>query len=377
VTTPRSERWGAAWSCALSRGPLSKAQKAFNRLVATVEKLRARVEQHTRRLDEALAFHAEQVRPRLERVTALRREVVRALRPFLSDRRLKARDQEVLRTILTEQLKEILDGADAVDDELRALFEELHIGDLAQVEEDALQEARASIEAQFADVGLDVDLSGFHPGMSEEDVAVKVAEMEDQIRRQTEEARGRGRPGQRRTKRELREEARIRQVEELRKGTIGAIYRRLAKVLHPDLEQDADLRRRKSTLMQELTAAYASSDLHTLLRLELEWIHHEESDVARLTDEKLDAYRQLLKEQVAQLEMALFELPQHPRYQPLVGLEGPFGVVVQFDGPAKVLGLEFVIASLGDSVARLQAGNAWPEVCEIIRARRMADRVRS
>src|ERR1022692_1953963 len=42
--------------------PLSKPQQAFNKLVATVEKLRARLEQTIRQLDEALVFHAHEVR---------------------------------------------------------------------------------------------------------------------------------------------------------------------------------------------------------------------------------------------------------------------------------------------------------------------------
>jgi hypothetical protein len=37
------------------------------------------------------------------------------------------------------------------------------------------------------------------------------------------------------------------------------------------------------TVMQELTAAYRNHDLHTLLRLELEWIRREEGDLDRIT----------------------------------------------------------------------------------------------
>jgi hypothetical protein len=55
----------------------------------------------------------------------------------------------------------------------------------------------------------------------------------------------------------MREEERVGRFEQLRRVSIGAIYRRLAKALHPDLERDPDLRERKSTLMQEVTTAYA------------------------------------------------------------------------------------------------------------------------
>ncbi|MDQ3417913.1 MAG: hypothetical protein M3541_03900 [Acidobacteriota bacterium] len=59
-------------------------------------------------------------------------------------------------------------------------------------------------------------------------------------------------------------------------------------MLHPDLEQDPSLRERKTGLMQEVTAAHAGGDLHTLLRLELEWIDGDGPAAARRT-ETLDA----------------------------------------------------------------------------------------
>ena len=67
------------------------------------------------------------------------------------------------------------------------------------------------------------------------------------------------------------------------------------KVLHPDLERDAAERQKKMRTMQEVTAAYARSDLHTLLRLELEWIDGAQADAARLSDERLQAYTEFLK----------------------------------------------------------------------------------
>src|ERR1019366_4572012 len=84
--------------------PLNRKQQAFNRLVAAVERLRARLDADKRRFDDALVFHAEHVRPRVERVIATRKDLVRALRPFLDDRRLKRSDNQELRTMLAEQL---------------------------------------------------------------------------------------------------------------------------------------------------------------------------------------------------------------------------------------------------------------------------------
>ena len=95
--------------------------------------------------------------------------------------------------------------------------------------------------------------------------------------------------------RQLKKEERMREEEQLRKKSISTVYRDLAKVLHPDLEQDAERRERKVALMQDLTAAYRNNDLHALLRLGISWIHREKGDLDRLTEEKLAIFNGVLK----------------------------------------------------------------------------------
>ena len=64
----------------MAKRPLSKEERAFNRAVAKVEALRARFDEEKCRLDRALMFQATELRPRLERVTALRTALVREAR---------------------------------------------------------------------------------------------------------------------------------------------------------------------------------------------------------------------------------------------------------------------------------------------------------
>jgi hypothetical protein len=350
--------------------PLNKKQQAFNRLVTAVERARARLDAARRRFDAALVFHAEHVRPRVGHVIAARKDLVRALQPFLDDRRLKRSEKQELRTMLAEQLDGVLQGEAELDDDLRALFEELHGASMAELEQEEMDDTRAVMEGMFADMGLTIDLSEFHAGMSEEDVAAKAAAIWEEARHQIDETPARIRSGRRKTKRQIREDERVRQLDELRKTNIGAIYRRLAKVLHPDLEPDPDNRHRKSALMQEVTAAYASKDLHTLLRLELEWIHREENAHARMTDEKLDAYSQLLRDQVADLEAEAAALPYSPKYQPLVQEVGPFGVGLLLDGDTEVRRLDDVAAGLLATLASLKTEHAFQEVRDAIKVHR-------
>src|SRR5205814_19571 len=63
--------------------PLTKAQKTFNRLVGEIERLRSGLNEQVRRLDAALSYYGEHLHPRLQRQNALRKDIIRALMPFL------------------------------------------------------------------------------------------------------------------------------------------------------------------------------------------------------------------------------------------------------------------------------------------------------
>jgi hypothetical protein len=219
-----------------------------------VQMLRVRLEEEKRRLDQALVFHAAEVRPRVERAVALRAQLVRAIAPFLDDRRLKPGDRNVVRAILLEQLDDVLAHVEVPDPDLRTLFERLHGIAYAQAVQEDIDEARSGMAAIFDELGVHVDVPELRADMSEEEIAVAAAQLADRMR-QIEEARSGDAQHRRTSKRELREEQRARRLAQMRKGSIGAVYKRLVKVLHPDLERDAAERQKKIAIMQEVTAA--------------------------------------------------------------------------------------------------------------------------
>ena len=358
--------------------PLSKAQRAFNRLVIKVEQLRGRLDREIRRFDEALTYYGQHLDPQLRRQTALRKELVRALAPFLDGDRLKRKsERKTLRMFIREQINEIVgEEGSLTDGDLQALFKQVHGVDFGRVEQEEMDEVRSAMAAMFHEFGIGIDLSDLRPGMSDEELAAKAAEMAETIQHKAEEEERAFRPAaHRKTKRQLEKEERMRQAEQLRNKSIASVYKQLAKVLHPDLEPDAGRKQAKSALMQELTAAYRDNDLHTLLRLEMEWIQREEGDVERLTEEKLSIYNQVLKEQVSELERELAELPYHPRYQPIAVSVGPFGVRLRTEDPAEMRWLNMSIASMEASIARMRNGEPLDEVRDIIKAYRVSSRV--
>lgn len=350
--------------------PLSKGERAFNRAVARVQALRVGLDEERRRLDRALLFHATELRPRTEQAARLRADLVRHLAPFLDDRRLKPAQRKNLRRILKEQLDDVLASVTSPDADLLALFERLHGTGYAEAIQAQLEEARSGMAAIFEELGVNVEVPDLHPDMSDEDLAAAAAQLAEGMRQADEqEHRDEVASSPRKTKRAWREEERARRFEQLRKDNIGAIYKRLVKVLHPDLEPDPTEREKKSRVMQDITAAYRRGDLHALLRLELEWIEGAGLDAVRLGAEKLRAYTELLKQQASGLEAECDQLRFHPRYAPLL-VEGPFGAPMLIDGPREAAALDELIESLRIDVERLGSDEALTVVRETLRAYR-------
>ena len=229
--------------------PLSKEERAFNRALAPVKALSQALEDETRRLDGLLVFHAAEVRPRQARAVELRSGLVRALAPLMDHRRLGKTQRAVLRQILVEHLDEVLAHTSTPDDDLQTLFQQLHRTSFAQALRNQIDEARADMSAMFDEIGLEIDVPDLRPDMTPDDIAAATARFAEDLERAEERAH---------------------RHEQLQKDSLGAIYRRLVKELHPDLESDAAARQHKGAIMQQVTAAYARRDLHALLHLELE-----------------------------------------------------------------------------------------------------------
>lgn len=338
--------------------PLGKDERAFNRALARVQALSRAFDEEKRRLDQLLVFHATEIRPRTDQAVSLRVGLVQALVPFLGDRRLTKGQHRVLRQILAEQLDDVLMHVEKPDSDLQALFERLHGVSFAEAVEDDLEAARADMAAIFDELQLDVEVPQLRADMTEEEAAVAAAQLADEFRRATEshaaERAARPEKGARAA------EERARRYEQLRKNTVGAVYRRLVKELHPDLESDPAERERKCRIMQNVTAAHARGDLLALLQLEIEWLDPAIA-AGRLSGEKLQAYTAVLKEQATELQAEIHSLRLHPRYAPLI-VDGPFDLPMVIDGPGEAERLDYVIDQLRGALERLSSNQALEEV---------------
>ncbi|MEG1748206.1 MAG: J domain-containing protein [Tannerellaceae bacterium] len=90
--------------------------------------------------------------------------------------------------------------------------------------------------------------------------------------------------------------------EEQTQKSIRTIYMELAKGLHPDLEQDDEVRQIKEERMKQLNEAYQKKDLSSLLTMQLNWLEESIKSPETQPDEVLKGYNKVLKEELKKLK---------------------------------------------------------------------------
>src|SRR5262249_30845738 len=88
--------------------------------------------------------------------------------------------------------------------------------------------------------------------------------------------------------------------------------------------------------------------LHTLLRLQMQWIEGESGNIDDLTEERLSLYNGVLAGQVEGLEKRLQDMVFHPRYRPIFVWNNRRAETI--DGPDKMRELDDSITSIERAV---------------------------
>ena len=298
---------------------LSKNQEAFNKLTQKIERLQKEIEKKQLQLDLAMKLYGTEVHTSKMKIVVQRRELIIVLRDHYKTKKLSKVDQRHLKQIIREHVHSLLIelGAEP-DDIIKKIFEELEGDNYDEMLEQEKEMAREEMveELKKFKVNLkDIDTN------NEEELAKKLHEtrqklFEEHIEKQEHHQKN---PKEKKKSAKQIEAERLQQeVDEMKQKNIGTIYKQLAKLFHPDLEQDEERKLEKEILMKELTSAYEAKNLHALLTLELRWIHKENEHLESLTEEKLAVYLQILKEQAQELEWEKNEIHQHPQYSVLL-----------------------------------------------------------
>jgi len=285
---------------------LSKDQKEFNRLVKKIEQLRALGDRINADLDQKVAFYVAKMVPIEQKIDAGRAIIVKRIYPFC-DRKSKipSSGRKILKEIIFEFLDDLLTTPPYdSDEELKIIFEQVAGATIEQQQKDSFEESKDDLEFMFRAMGLDIDMSEFHAGMTEQEIMQKMFEFQEKMHMNNDEP-DQPPPARKKTKKQIEREEKEKRMEEARNKNVGTIYKQLVKLFHPDLEHDPVERLKKEEIMKQITVAYEKNDLHTLLKLELEWVQKESTDIGKLSNEKLAIYN----------EASVAAIYHHPRFE--------------------------------------------------------------
>lgn len=259
---------------------IPKEQQKFNKLKQQIADLRKQLKEITAMLDKQRAHYIKFIYPYMQQVTALRTQLVVLMNGFMTlAKGLSDHEKEDLRLLILAQLEQIFRyQQDEPEGELLDIFNAL--SDITY--QDLTEQYLAKLRKAAA---------------TEETETLPATK----------------------TKKEKYKEEKERLLEALRKKDLQQLYRQLAKVFHPDLEQDPTRIQEKEALMKQLVAAKEQEDLMTMLQLEMTWIEQEERRTDPLDVNKLLLYNTTLKEQIKDLQAQIDALYHHPRYEFLLG----------------------------------------------------------
>lgn len=290
---------------------LSKGQKAFNTLVKQIENRRAQVAAWEAAVPPYQQKYTGDLLPLVEASLDLQVEMVHCLDRASAQKGLSKTERSMIASLITELVGALV--ADRDDAELKAIYNKHSPSDFDSEEAAAVQGMKSLLEDMLdCDLGDDLDLN------SPEDLLKRAqAQMHEQQAQYDAErlAREERLSKQKKSAKQLAREEKQRTEEQQLSQSLREVYRKLASALHPDREADPQERERKTVLMQRANQAYAQHNLLQLLELQLELEHIDQAAINNLSEERLQHYNRILKEQLAELEQELLHIEARFRAQ--------------------------------------------------------------
>jgi len=322
---------------------LSKAQKQFNKYIATIEAIMREIE-----LWQAfLPVYPQCIADRLAPLEAQLREkhiaLVELLDRHLDGKALSRTQREKAQDLLLNLLGGLLNEQESP--ELIQLHDKHSDVSFDQYEQQDSELIRSLADDIFG-INLDENAS---PEELMAQFHQKAGEREEKESARRERQRERKKDAKKSTAESAKQTSTIQDATR----AVRDIYRKLASELHPDREQDPQRRDQLTELMQQANRAYEESDLLALLKLQMQIEQIDPQALAQIAQARLDSYNHVLREQSERLKSELLGL-KVPFASSAIGLHKltPQAVQRAIDEDAKEL--QNTLRELDDDLAAFE-----------------------
>lgn len=296
---------------------LSSNKKKFQQLIKTVKDLQIQLEKRSSEIDLAIQIYFNEIKPNEAILaTLLMDRIPIAYQFYKATKNLSKIDAEVFKNWIISECDYAFSISDftKVPDEVNKIYKELTGGDYRDGITDEIELLQDRLREEM---GIDIDLSDVNLQGSQEEIMrnifFKMGETASANREKFTEAFSAKAKHKPKTKKQIEKEAKIAQVKEIQSKSLHTIYKQLARLLHPDLEQDPQKRVQKEELMKKVTHAYDKNDLYELLTIQNEWLNSSIEKMPLQSDDELKIYNAILRDQIDELKMHIDMLFMHPK----------------------------------------------------------------
>ena len=294
--------------------PLSKEQQSFNRIVKRIEKLQKQILNETDKLEQLNNLYNVEVYPGVLGLGRLKIQLCHLLHKKRQEIKLSAIQNKKLDELLFDFLDDAFNVVEP-DDTTKELYSRYsnysYAEELSNQEQAMKEDFRDMLYNRFG-LELDPSLLTDNPDFGK---------IEEELRKQWAQKES-GKKARPKTKKQLAKQELEKQKAALKNKSIRSIYVALAKILHPDTEQNEALKMEKEEMMKMVTVAYENKDLMQLLRLQTLWMRKYDENINSLDASTLNAYIHLLIDQANELETELQMVYMNPAYSAVFAFGG-------------------------------------------------------
>ena len=281
----------------------NKHQAAYEKLLENIENQKTYIKNIETGLDKAYSKIRTELQPLIKETNELLREYLLRLDTLADEIGVGKLNMEWFVSYMVDELYELLDVNGYQDKEVAKLYEKYtgsSIADLADSEEN--REAASLFSEMF---GFEVDINEVLEKGESQYIADHQHEILKNLHKKLHAEENETDPhdaAKKKSSKQLAEEKKIKQENELLASDARAIYMRLMKKMHPDLERDEAKKKIKTEITKKVTEAYKNNDFFSLLKLQIEHLEEGDNDAEHLADDMLKRYNKILKRQLEEMK---------------------------------------------------------------------------
>ena len=286
---------------------LSKAQKEFNRLTSRIAKLEREMITFRDAATRLRQRVQNEYRPLQDRHNDERAAMVRQFDQAFDTYKLTKGERNKIVDLIVNNCYDLLERGYP---DLQPIFDKHSpppptAADEAEADLQTSEMMKQLFTLRFG-IEFDPDVDVSTQEKFQAYVDQKMTEQEAQFDKEDAQEAERRAKRKKSPKQQAAEEKKLAEEKNITKS-VRSLYMDLVKALHPDREPDEAEKKRKTGLLQQVTAAYEANELLTLLRLQLELQRIDQSHLENLAEDQLRHYNKLLREQARELEDKLYD----------------------------------------------------------------------